>query len=1088
MSFEATIRTYLREYQNEYKAALRGGEHTPELSFRVPMHKMFESIAKDLNPTVNCDVILEPRNQGRMGRPDWRIHDKISLGVFGFIEAKSFSENRFDIAPYQKQIKRYLAIGHKLIITDGIDFVFCFTHNPKIVSIIDKSKLNVSDWSLLSINSNFKYHMEQFFSKPIPQRINEEKLIGLIAVRTRILADDIYEFADLSVDVAKNDEERQIIKLLCGLKAVVYNHNDQNFRTEKVFADFTAQIIMFCLLYAHRVFCSSSDTPLVKSQKIRDYAFKNIIEGEDLLPFRNLMVYLRDNSGLSTFIGQWVDECILFLSFVQMTDYQIVNPDYHHLYELFLNKFDKKMRSRYGAFYTPKLLAEFVVRLVDKIATAQFDDKGIYNNGNTIIDPCCGTGSFLEQIVENDNSDYVYNLCGFEILPAPYMLANYRMALVKSRCPDRKQELHIILTNTLSNYLLGDDADANSIEGRESIRAKNLTSRPLKLIIGNPPSSNSKKVNDSGEFRQIIEMMDDFRPPIECRHARQNTQKQVTNPFMQFLRWSCQKLSKSNTHSILAFIVPLSFLENESYQYARKYLIEYFADVWIIAIDADVRAKSRGENLFKVQQGRAVIVLTKKYGEARSIRNFNYIDISKVDKEEKESFLSRDINKVMGCFKSYPVNNNTYSFVPPRYFDRNLYMKFWPISATSENLGVFQKQCSGAKMAPTALLTHVNAFMLKRRSQEIEKKGIVCAHEWIDGQDKSVVDEKIKAFCDALGSLTKRKKLVSVLEDYIRPCSFRPFVNSNAILCKTVFEFQAGVGGSGARDRPEIKAIYDSPETIGFSLAHAPKDLDEKLERFTSFCWYFPDNDLSRRGNAHIYLNQYIGDKKKKQPDNNINQSLLNFFSNLTGISSFDCARKMVFYSYAIFCSRVYLEEFYGALYVVNQTENRARIPMVRDSGKFLLLAEFGEQLATLEKNNVAVENILQLNYDDLLNQIHSGFRLDHSWSSFQSPYDEENELLIIRDVNKQEDTVKIYCPVALQQFTIAGYNVIKDCWLKFHSYRYTHCDFSKNEFKELLDLLNKMAKQIQIISEIDKIVKDIVKGNIPLLNYNDFQ
>lgn len=97
--------------------------HTAELSFRVPMHEMFRRIAHDLNPAGTFDIILEPRNQGRMGRPDWRIQDRISLGVYGYIEAKGPSNEPFDTTPYRDQINRYLTLGHKLIITDGIDFV-----------------------------------------------------------------------------------------------------------------------------------------------------------------------------------------------------------------------------------------------------------------------------------------------------------------------------------------------------------------------------------------------------------------------------------------------------------------------------------------------------------------------------------------------------------------------------------------------------------------------------------------------------------------------------------------------------------------------------------------------------------------------------------------------------------------------------------------------------------------------------------------------------------------------------------------------------------------------------------------------------
>lgn len=50
MPFDASVRAYLRAYQNEYRAALHGGQHTAELSFRVPMHEMFRRIAHDLNP------------------------------------------------------------------------------------------------------------------------------------------------------------------------------------------------------------------------------------------------------------------------------------------------------------------------------------------------------------------------------------------------------------------------------------------------------------------------------------------------------------------------------------------------------------------------------------------------------------------------------------------------------------------------------------------------------------------------------------------------------------------------------------------------------------------------------------------------------------------------------------------------------------------------------------------------------------------------------------------------------------------------------------------------------------------------------
>ncbi len=1084
MAFDADVKNYLRAYQREYNAAIRGGQHTAELSFRVPMHTLFTRIAHDLNPQGNFDIILEPRNQGRMGRPDWRIQDAVSLGVYGYIEGKGPSAEPFDIAPYQNQINRYLTLGHKLVITDGIDFVFCFTDVPIVVSIIDKGRMDATDWSRLPVNPLFRFYMEQFFSNPAAQRVDEEKLVELVAVRTRNLADDILAQADLTVEEALDDDERHVIALLDGLKELVYNHNDPALRTGAIFSDFTAQVIMFCLLYAHRVLCASDDSPSEKAEKIRAYAFNDIVDGEALLPFRNLMVYLRDNAGDGTFIGQWVDECISFLSFVQMTDHQLMNPDYHRLFEMFLTKFDEKSRFDYGAYYTPKVLADFIVRLTNQVVHDKFDGASIYDDGNTIVDPCCGTGSFLERIIAHDNGDGAYNLCGFEILPAPYMLANYRMAIVERQYGRRNLETSVLLANTLSNCLLGEDANPASIEGRELIRANELSTRPIKLIIGNPPCSDSIRSNATADFTRISELMDDFRPPAENRRNRQNIQKQINNPFMQFVRWSCEKLLNSECHSVLALIVPLSFLEAESYKYARKYLIEHFSHIWAVAIDTDARTGIRGDSLFYTMQGRAVILLTRKYGENAPIDQISYIDMSRGRRAEKIAALEADIQTTMASFETFPVSDAMYSFMPSRPFNQEMYSRFWPVSNNSGN-AIFLNQCSGAKMAPTALLTHVKQPMLKRRSREIASDGITKAQEWIGRQDKPVVDVKINAFQNALNTCTNRQQLESVLNENIRPCSFRPFVNSNAFLWDTVFEYQAGVGGGGARIRPEIKAIYDREDTIGFSLAHAPKDLDESLGQFSSFCWYFPDNDLSRRGNGHIYLNQYIPDTRTNEVVNNIHDTVLSHLVALTGLTSTECSRKMVFYAYAIFCSQVYLEEFYGALFVVNQSESRARIPIVNDADMFLALAAFGEQLAMLEKNDVAVANVLGYDYEEIIDRLPAGYRLEHSRSASRTPYDEENEEFVVRAENSDVE-IHVFCPVAIQKFTVAGYNVVKDCWLKFHSYRFTHCEFSRDDFRELLDLFNRIAVQMELVSQIDEIVHGLVDGEISLLDFEN--
>ena len=92
------------------------------------------------------------------------------MGIYGYIEGKGLSEEPFDTRPYAAQIKKYLTLGHKLIITDGIDFVFCMDRDrePTVISIIDKDKMRTRDWSASKVDARFEVICASF-KNPSPQ-------------------------------------------------------------------------------------------------------------------------------------------------------------------------------------------------------------------------------------------------------------------------------------------------------------------------------------------------------------------------------------------------------------------------------------------------------------------------------------------------------------------------------------------------------------------------------------------------------------------------------------------------------------------------------------------------------------------------------------------------------------------------------------------------------------------------------------------------------------------------------------------------------------------------------------------------------
>ncbi len=1079
MSHNAILKAYLRALQEQFDSAAKSGQYTAELSYRVPLDTMNRALAKEFNPSEKIDVILEPAKQGRVGRPDWRIHNKDTMGIYGYIEGKGLSEDPFDTKPYAAQIKKYLTLGHKLIITDGVDFVFCFDKDtePVVVSLIEKTKMRSRDWSSQAIDPRFEVYMREFFKNPSPQQVNESKLVELVAIRTRMLADDILELANIPVEEAMDENERECISLLHGLKELVYSHNDTKLRTGEVFADFTAQVIMFCLLYAHRVLCLPEDSPSEKEKKIYEYIREDLSEGEVLTPFRNLMLYLRDNADKSFFVNQRIDECIKFLSFIKMTDQQLLNPDYHQLFELFLSKYDAKSRFDFGAYYTPKVLADFVVKLTNHVVSESFPDKSIYDDGNTIIDPCCGTGSFMEELISQDDENRSYNLCGIEILPAPYMLANYRMTILEKQFGKRNCNIDILLANTLRNSVFNGEADEKSIEGREQIQANRISSLPLKLVIGNPPCSDTLRENTSDDFSIITELMNDFRPPQEQRRGRQNIQKQINNPFMQFLRWSCKKLLDSHNHSILSLVVPLSFLEAESYKYARKYLCDNFSSIWAAAIDADARTGAKSDSLFRTLQGRAVIILTRQYGAKHGVGKVNFCDFSHHMRSVKESLLSADIKDIAGSFQEYQIDRDTMSFSPTKPFNTEMYNRFWPVSDENGQNAIFINHCSGIKLAPTAMFTHIKKTMLKRRSRDIAANGVIDADAWFSRQDKPPRTDKVIAFQNALNDCGDKKAMEQTIADNIHNYSFRPFLTSNVLLWKDVLHRYSRIGGGGTRLRPEIISAYDDSNTIGFAMAHAPKDLNPTLSQFVSFCWYYPDNDMCTRGNSHIYMNQYPN-RDRSRLLNNISEEVLEKVTALLNKNEEEAAKDLIFYVYAVLCSQVYLDEFEGALFTVNQSDKRARVPIVNDKKLFSSVVECGKKIAELEKATYKPDNVLGFDYAALLEEIPVGFKLKNN----QHPFNEDEEKLLLTD---GDTTIEVDCPISLQRLNISGYDVIKAVWLKFNSYNFTNCEFTKDDMTRLLDFLNTIATHEKYIKELDELVAVLLSGDVPLYENN---
>lgn len=1083
--FDSIVSAYLDDLRNEVEKAEAAGESTPELSYRPTLDRFLKAIASLIDPDV--EVIFEPRSQGKSGRPDWRFYDSKSLGLYGFTEAKALSLGaELDLSEFSSQIGKYLSLNSKLILTDGVEFAF-YEPNAGPPTRLQLLRKPVDDWQGVEPTGLIETHFRNFFLETGFRSCSEERLMEEVAKRASSLSEIVRDLADLAPGAGFDQAENETIEALRELKILLEEHHDPALRTVEIFADFVAQVLIFGLLYAHRIVTGPDDTPIERRDKIQGFwsaSSSHTALTERLRPFRALLEVLGDELGSQGPLGVWYQDCLLLLAHVELDQGQRSSPDYHLLYEKFLSAFDPDTRFDFGAFYTPPELVSFAVRLSEAVVETEMNGLSLYQEGNKLIDPCCGTGTFLEELVRHSVSlGGLPEVIGFEILPAPYALAHYRSAMMGSDSLP-PSNLSIILTNTLSDELESSPSPTEpsipetlfDLLEAEQEAARDLADPPLTLVIGNLPSSDSYDHADGAHFNRINTMVDDFRPPTRERRGRQNIQRALHNPFVKFIRWSAARLEANRRSGLFALVIPSAFAENQSYRYARKWIAARFHNLWLLDIDPDARAGQAATGVFKTLQGRSLLVGIK--GDGNQEPTIRHATITSLQRQEKLEELGRNrsASEMLEMFETITLDEGTYNFRPAGCYDADLYHRFWPLypndeAPSADERSVFKRHCSGTKLAPTFMFVHPLLPLLRRRCRDIGNATIAVAdliRDWYSGQDKIPTAKKFSPEVrESIGRIAARN-------DSFRAYAFRPLMHLPALLSEEALSILAAQPNSGTRARPEVLSAFRDEDTIGMSIAPAPKELGGDLRRFVSFCWGTPDNDLCSRGNAQILCNQFPENKRRRGPWNpaslpNIHPQLVATIAATIGKSVSETAKLVVYYAYAIMCSSEFLKTFEAVLFTTVDTENRPRIPITSDAGLFLSLAERGTRLAELENPNNPPP-------------------ISASFSRFLDLYEDEFNLtsskMDAQTLNLQEDRKVVVSirpiPFEVLDFQVGGYAVLQQ-WLKFHSHRYTRSAFTREQYIDLLTLLSRIEGQIAIVEELNEQVSALLQPGAQL-------
>lgn len=329
-----------------------------------------------------------------------------------------------------------------------------------------------------------------------------------------------------------------------------------------------------------------------------------------------------------------------------------------HFYELFLTRYDPGLRERRGVYATPAPLISYIVSSLDYLLRVRFacaagladaemivastpDGESERVPRVLILDPATGAGTFLSHAFERIRSVYQANgdaeqwhvyvreqlgarLCGFEVLMAPYLMAQLKLGMqlaaldlpgaerAQWRCDDLAEELRptIYLTNTLDEAARRSQMLFGRADGEQP--------GPIMVVLGNPPYA-GHSANRDRWMNDLLASYKKGHPGLE--KAAQT--KWLSDDYVKFMRFAQWCVEQSGC-GIVALITNHSYLDNPTFRGMRHSLLQCFDDLYILDLHGNSKKRERApdgtkdENVFPIQTGVAIGIFVKEQRETGS--------------------------------------------------------------------------------------------------------------------------------------------------------------------------------------------------------------------------------------------------------------------------------------------------------------------------------------------------------------------------------------------------------------------------------------------------------------------------------------
>ena len=320
-----------------------------------------------------------------------------------------------------------------------------------------------------------------------------------------------------------------------------------------------------------------------------------------------------------------------------------------YFYEPFLEAFDPALKKRLGVWYTPPEVVRYMVARVDNALKRDLGvADGLAAENVYVLDPCCGTGAYLAEVLRRIAANLegrglgalagarvreaaTGRVFGFEIMPAPFVVAHLQVALALRELGaplGEEERAGVFLTNALTGWEPRTNKPLPFPELEEERDRADRVKRetPILVILGNPPYNGFAGVGVEEE-RGLSEA---YRT---TKRARKPEGQGLNDLYVRFFRMAERRIAEKTGRGVVCFISNYSWLDGLSFPGMRERYLEAFDAIHIDCLNGDIRrsGKTPGgqpdgsifttESAAGIRVGTAVATLVRKenHNPARAI-------------------------------------------------------------------------------------------------------------------------------------------------------------------------------------------------------------------------------------------------------------------------------------------------------------------------------------------------------------------------------------------------------------------------------------------------------------------------------------